>query len=58
MNITMVLSLVKIIAVIAYLYGLFWLLGVESKAHSQVGRQIKSISACLLNAWVRQLRLR
>jgi branched-chain amino acid transport system permease protein len=37
---TMILSLVKIIAVIAYLYGLFWVLGLKVKKVEIAGRQV------------------
>ncbi len=37
---TMILSLVKIVAVIAYLYGLFWVLGVKFKKIQIAGRQV------------------
>ena len=37
---TMILSLVKIVAVIAYLYGLFWVLGVKLKKIEIAGKQV------------------
>ncbi len=37
---TMILSLVKIVAVIAYLYGLFWVLGLKVKKVEIAGRQV------------------
>ena len=40
---TMILSLVKIVAVIAYLYGLFWVLGVKLKKIEIAGRQVTPV---------------
>jgi branched-chain amino acid transport system permease protein len=50
---TMILSLVKIVAVIAYLYGLFWVLGVKTKKITFAGKLIDpSLAVNVLGAVV------